>query len=101
MFCETVYALLNLAIHTLSTVSVVGVATLATAWAIRDSYPGNGKGFFFSRPTNHSVHWAPGLLSPGFRGPGGTELNHSSPSEITNEWSYTSAPTICLNGVER
>jgi hypothetical protein len=62
---------------------------LAAAWAIRDSNPGKGKRFF-SGSTNLSFQWAPGLLSPGFRGPG-SEFNHSPPSgiELKNEWSYT------------
>ena len=33
----------------------------------------------------------------------GREANHSrlSSVEVKNEWSYTSAPTVCIRGVDR
>jgi hypothetical protein len=65
---------------------------------------------FFSFPKRPDRLWGPpSLLFNGYRGTfpevkwPEREVNHSSPSsaEIKNEWSYTSAPHICLHGMER
>jgi hypothetical protein len=42
------------------------------------------------------------FFSSGVKRPG-HDVDHSPPSsaEVTNEWSYTSVPPICLHGVDR
>jgi hypothetical protein len=52
-------------------------------------------------PTQSPVYWIPGFL-PCVKWPG-REVDHapSSSSDIKNEWSYTSAPPVCLQGVDR
>ena len=46
-------------------------------------------------------HWAPELF-PGAKWPG-HDVDHSSLSsaEVKNEWSYTSAPSICIHRIDR
>ena len=65
---------------------------------------------FFSSPKYPDLLWGPpSLLINGYRGyfPGikrpGRDYRHSPPSsvEIKNDWSYTSTPSVCLNGVDR
>ena len=52
-------------------------------------------------PTHLPTQWVPGAISPGVKRPG-RDVNHLPPStaEVKNEWSYTSAPPICLHGVD-
>jgi hypothetical protein len=47
-----------------------------------------------------SIHMSPELF---YGGQAAEVVNHSPPSiaEVTNEWSCTSAPLICLHVVER
>jgi hypothetical protein len=51
-------------------------------------------------PTQPPVQWVPGALSLVVKRPG-READHSHPSsvEVKNAWSYTSIPTIRLNGM--
>jgi hypothetical protein len=52
--------------------------------------------FWYSEPP---IQWVPGALSLEVKQLG-HEADHSSPSsaEVTNVWSYTSIPPVCLNG---
>ena len=65
--------------------------------------------FFFLLPKYSDHHWIPpSLLFIGYRNPlsgvkrPGREMNHSptSSAEGKNGWSYTSAPPVCLYGVD-
>jgi len=51
-------------------------------------------------PTQFPIQWVQGVLSPRVKRPG-READHSPPSsaEVSNEWSYTSDPSIHLHGV--
>ena len=53
------------------------------------------------KPTHLPTPRIPGVLSPVVKRPR-REANHSPPpgAEAGNEWSYTSAPPICLHGVD-
>ena len=53
-------------------------------------------------PTQLPVHWVLELLLPGPKWPGHS-VNHSPPSnaEVQNERNCTSAPPVCLHGVNR
>jgi hypothetical protein len=78
----------------------------ATGWTVQRSNPGKNKGFcsLFKRAARRQS-----LLFDGYDGAflGLKRLEHefdlspSSSAEVTNECSYTSAPFICLHGVDR
>jgi hypothetical protein len=66
----------------------------------RSSRPGRGKNFLFSMlsrpalgPTQSSIQWVPGALSPGVK-PQGCEADHSPPASagVKKMWIYTSTP---------
>jgi len=51
-------------------------------------------------PTKPPIQRVPGALSLGIKLPGReTDLSSLSTAKIKNEWSYTSAPSICLHGL--
>jgi hypothetical protein len=51
-------------------------------------------------PTHSPIQWVPRGFKPDLKWLG-REPDHSHPSiaEVKNEWSYTSSPLECLNGV--
>jgi hypothetical protein len=50
-------------------------------------------------PTQPTIQWVPGTLSPWVKLLE-READHSPPSaEVKNAWSYTSTPSICINGI--
>jgi hypothetical protein len=53
-------------------------------------------------PTHPLIQWVPGLF-PGGKGGGKRDVCQSPPavSEVKNEWMCTSAPRVCLHGVDR
>jgi hypothetical protein len=71
--------------------------------------PGKGK-IFFSSPKRSDQLWDPasaysviiGGTFPGRKCPE-REVDHlpASTTQVTNEWSYTATPHICLQGLER
>jgi hypothetical protein len=84
------------------------VLGLATAWAARGSNPARGHRFSLLQNRPGRL-WGPASpLSSSYRVPSpelklpGSEIDQSPPSIAeVNEWSYTSAPPIRLQGVDR
>jgi hypothetical protein len=84
----------------------------ATGWPIGvlgfDSLRSLGIFFFTTAsrtalgPTQSSIQWVLGAISPGIKRPG-CEADHSTPSsaEVKDACSYTSTPSIRLHGVVR
>ena len=81
----------------------------ATGWTVRGSNPHRNIRFFCF-PTQPYRLWDPSIFLynayrssfQGLKRPG-REANHqsSSSAEVKNEWSYTSAPPLLLNVVDR
>jgi hypothetical protein len=74
-----------------------------------DLNPGRGKRFFSSPNRADWLCGPPSILFSGYQGSflglkrPGREVNHlpESSAKVKKEWSYTSAPAICLRGVHR
>jgi hypothetical protein len=80
-------------------------------WTTLGLIPGGDERFFFSPERPSRLKGPPRLLFSGFLCslPGwgvkglGRDVYHlpASSSELQNEWSYTSTPTVCLHGLYR
>jgi hypothetical protein len=82
------------------------VKRLAMGWMIGGSSPGRGWGFFstprpdrlWAHPASHPIGTRdsfPGVKRPGREG----DNSAASSAKVKNAWSYTTIPTIRLNGV--
>ena len=69
------------------------------------SNPGRGKRFSRTVQIGSGAHLAYYSTDTGFFSGGkwpGLEIHHSPPTaEVKNEWSYNSAPPICLHSVDK
>jgi len=82
--------------------------TLRT-WHPSVRIPARGEGEWFSLLQNHLLWGSPSLLFNWYRGSfprvkrSESKADHSPPSTavVKNEWSYTSAPPICLQSLNR
>jgi hypothetical protein len=78
-------------------------------WTVQGSNAVRRKRFFYSQKRADRLWILDSLLFNWYRRflpevkRSGRAVNHSPPSsaEVENEWSCTSAPSICLNGVDR
>jgi hypothetical protein len=81
------------------------VELLVTGWMVQGLNPSRGKKFYFLQNCPDQLWDPPIFLFGGYQGsfPGvkqlGHEVDHLPPSsaKLMSEWSYTSAPHICLN----
>jgi len=89
--------------------SVVGIVTMRRVRRFRVPIPVWVRGFFLHQKYSHWF-WGPeGLLSNGYRVTfpeirrSGRDVRHLTTSsvDLKNEWSYTSTPPICFQGVDR